>query len=64
MLRTLSVVFGILLIFGCADPPQESQLQTGCSGGAESTPENVYVSPATTQTTSPLSSVTSVDAGR
>ncbi len=50
MLRTLSVVLGILLIFGCADVSKESQLQTGCSGGAESTPENVYVPPAPTPT--------------
>ena len=50
MLRTLSVVLGILLIFGCADVSKESQLQTGCSGGAESTPENEYVSPAPTPT--------------
>ena len=53
MLRTLSVVFGILLIFGCADVSKESQLQTGCSGGSESTPENVYVSPAPTPTPTP-----------
>ncbi len=51
MLRTLSVVLGILLIFGCADVSQESQLQTGCSGGSESTPENVYVSPSPTSPT-------------
>ncbi len=50
MLRTLSVVLGILLIFGCADVSKESQLQTGCSGDSESTPENVYVPPAPTPT--------------
>ena len=46
MLRTLSVVLGILLIFGCADVSKENQFQTGCSEGSESTPENVYVPPA------------------
>ena len=50
MLRTLSVVLGILLIFGCADVSKENQLQTGCSGDSESTPENVYVPPAPTPT--------------
>ena len=50
MLRTFSVVFGILLIFGCADVSKESQLQTGCSGGSESTPENEYVAPEPTPT--------------
>ena len=33
MLRTLSVVFGILLIFGCADTQQEKKYESGCSGG-------------------------------
>ena len=69
MLRTLSVVLGILLIFGCADVSKESQLQTGCSGGSESTPENEYVSPSpsgpdttppTITSTSPSSGATSV----
>ena len=50
MLRTLSVVLGILLIFGCADTPQESQMQTGCSESSESPSENVYVPPAPTPT--------------
>ena len=29
---------------------KENQLQTGCSGDSESTPENVYVPPAPTPT--------------
>ena len=53
MLRTLSVVLGILLIFGCADVSKESQLQTGCSGDSESPSENVYVSPAPTPAPTP-----------
>ena len=53
MLRTLSVVLGILLIFGCADTPQENQLAAGCSEGSESPSENVYVSPAPTPAPTP-----------
>tara|TARA_A100001015_G_scaffold8131_1_gene10003 strand:+ start:273 stop:734 length:462 start_codon:yes stop_codon:yes gene_type:complete len=49
-----------MLVFGCADVSKENQLQTGCSESSESTPENVYVSPApsTPDTTAPtISSV-------
>ena len=48
MSKQILIVLGILLIFGCADVSKENQLQTGCSEGSESTPENVYVSPAPT----------------
>ena len=46
MLKQILIVLGILLVFGCADVSKENQLQTGCSGDSESTPENVYVPPA------------------
>ena len=46
MSKQILIVLGILLIFGCADVSKENQLQTGCSEGSESTPENVYVAPA------------------
>jgi hypothetical protein len=46
MSKQILIVLGILLIFGCADVSKENQLQTGCSEGSESTPENEYVSPA------------------
>ena len=60
MLKQILIVLGILLVFGCADVSKENQLQTGCSEGSESTPENEYVSPApsTPDTTAPtISSV-------
>ena len=46
MSKQILIVLGILLVFGCADVSKENQLQTGCSEGSESTPENVYVAPA------------------
>ena len=46
MSKQILIVLGILLVFGCADVSKENQLQTGCSGDSESTPENVYVAPA------------------
>ncbi len=61
MMKQMLIVIGILLIFGCADVSKENQLQTGCSGGSESTPENEYISPAPTpsDTTAPTISSTS-----
>ena len=53
MLKQIIIVLGILLVFGCADVSKENQLQTGCSEGSESTPENVYVPPAPTPTPAP-----------
>ena len=50
MMKQILIVLGILWIFGCADVSKESQFQTGCSEGSESTPENEYVSPAPTPT--------------
>jgi hypothetical protein len=53
MSKQILIVLGILLVFGCADVSKEDQLQTGCSGGSESTPENEYVSPAPTPAPTP-----------
>jgi alpha-tubulin suppressor-like RCC1 family protein len=52
-------------VFGCADVSKENQLQTGCSEGSESTPENQYVSPAPAPTPepTPLASVIDVSSG-
>ena len=47
-MKQILIVLGILLVFGCADVSKENQLQTGCSEGSESTPDNQYVSPAPT----------------
>jgi alpha-tubulin suppressor-like RCC1 family protein len=63
MSKQILIVLGILLIFGCADVSKENQLQTGCSGDSESTPENVYVAPAPTPAPTPLSSVVKITAG-
>ena len=65
MSKQILIVLGILLVFGCADVSKENQLQTGCSGDSESTPENVYVAPAPTPAPSPnpLSSVIDVSSG-
>ena len=60
MSKQILIVLGIMLVFGCADVSKENQLQTVCSESSESTPENVYVSPApsTPDTTAPtISSV-------
>ena len=53
MSKQILIVLGILLVFGCADVSKENQLQTGCSEGSESTPENEYVSPAPTPAPAP-----------
>mgnify|MGYP002214510641 CR=1 FL=1 len=65
MSKQILIVLGIMLVFGCADVSKENQLQTGCSESSESTPENVYVSPApsTPDTTAPTISSASPSNG-
>ena len=57
MIRSWIVALGILLIFGCADVPQDKQFAAGCSESSDSGGENVYLppspSPSTPDTTAP-----------
>ncbi len=42
MLKTILIIFGILLVFGCGESPREQQFSSGCSEGGGSYSEGSY----------------------